>query len=163
MIFFGHLGISVLAAQGINLVFRERARNNPDRRTSPLDLRAVAVLSILPDLIDKPLALLMGEEFGYHTRLFGHSLLMAAMIFFLLVLFRLRHRWILLAIYLGHLVVDQVTGVMSRLFSSAWGPRTDDVCRAALLTLWKPKIPAAPANLCAQARSSSRVPDDVES
>lgn len=34
-----------------------------------------------------------------------------------------------------HLVVDQVTGVMSRLFSSAWGPRTDDVCRAALLTL----------------------------
>ncbi|MDA8291183.1 MAG: type IV secretion system DNA-binding domain-containing protein [Actinomycetota bacterium] len=34
-----------------------------------------------------------------------------------------------------HLVVDQVTGIMGRLFASAWGPRTDDVCRAALLTL----------------------------
>lgn len=34
-----------------------------------------------------------------------------------------------------HLAVDQVVGVMHRLFESAWGPRTDDVLRAACLTL----------------------------
>jgi hypothetical protein len=34
-----------------------------------------------------------------------------------------------------HLTVDQVVGVMHRLFESAWGPRTDDVLRAACLTL----------------------------
>ncbi|HTX62037.1 MAG TPA: hypothetical protein VMD28_00255, partial [Acidimicrobiales bacterium] len=34
-----------------------------------------------------------------------------------------------------HLVVDQVVGIMHRLFESAWGPRTDDVLRAACLTL----------------------------
>jgi len=34
-----------------------------------------------------------------------------------------------------HLAVDQVVGVMHRLFQSAWGPRTDDVLRAACLTL----------------------------
>ncbi len=35
----------------------------------------------------------------------------------------------------AHLVVDRIVGVMQRLFSSAWGPRTDDVLRSALLTL----------------------------
>ncbi|MHB2023613.1 MAG: type IV secretory system conjugative DNA transfer family protein, partial [Mycobacteriales bacterium] len=34
-----------------------------------------------------------------------------------------------------HLAVDQVVGVMRRLFASAWGPRTDDILRAACLTL----------------------------
>lgn len=34
-----------------------------------------------------------------------------------------------------HLAVDQVVGVMHRLFESAWGPRTDDILRAACLTL----------------------------
>lgn len=34
-----------------------------------------------------------------------------------------------------HLSVDQVVGVMRRLFESAWGPRTDDIMRAACLTL----------------------------
>jgi len=34
-----------------------------------------------------------------------------------------------------HLVVDQVVGIMHRLFESAWGPRTDDILRAACLTL----------------------------
>lgn len=28
-----------------------------------------------------------------------------------------------------HLVVDQVVGIMHRLFESAWGPRTDDILR----------------------------------
>ncbi len=34
-----------------------------------------------------------------------------------------------------HLAVDQVVGVMHRLFESAWGPRTDDILRAACLTV----------------------------
>ncbi len=34
-----------------------------------------------------------------------------------------------------HLVVDQVVGIMHRLFESAWGPRTDDILCAACLTL----------------------------
>ncbi len=34
-----------------------------------------------------------------------------------------------------HFAVDQVVGVMHHLFESAWGPRTDDILRAACLTL----------------------------
>lgn len=33
-----------------------------------------------------------------------------------------------------HLVVDQLVGVFARLYSAYWGPRTDDVLRAACLT-----------------------------
>jgi hypothetical protein len=35
----------------------------------------------------------------------------------------------------SELLVDQVVGVLHNLFASSWGPRTDDIVRAALLTL----------------------------
>lgn len=35
----------------------------------------------------------------------------------------------------GDLTADQVVGVFARRFGSAWGPRTDDIARAAVLTL----------------------------
>lgn len=34
----------------------------------------------------------------------------------------------------AHLIVDQLVGVFARLYAAYWGPRTDDVLRAACLT-----------------------------
>lgn len=33
------------------------------------------------------------------------------------------------------LVTDQIVGIFHKLYASFWGPRTDDILRAALLTL----------------------------
>ncbi|MGW9205660.1 type IV secretion system DNA-binding domain-containing protein [Embleya sp. NPDC055664] len=38
--------------------------------------------------------------------------------------------------------VDNLVGIFSRVYSAAWGPRTDDICRAGLLTLCA--MPGAP-------------------
>ena len=42
------------------------------------------------------------------------------------------------------LVVDNVVGIFSRIFASSWGPRTDDVFRAACLTLLSAKTDKVP-------------------
>lgn len=68
MIFLGHIGVAVTATQ----LYIRRSRRY-------VDLRKIAVISMLPDLIDKPLAFIFPEEFGYHTRLHAHSLLFCAL------------------------------------------------------------------------------------
>lgn len=34
------------------------------------------------------------------------------------------------------LTADNIRGIFARIFKENWGPRTDDICRAAILTLW---------------------------
>lgn len=45
------------------------------------------------------------------------------------------------------LVVDNLVGIFRNIFSGYWGPRTDDVLRAACLTLRRTSTPEAPACL----------------
>jgi hypothetical protein len=45
------------------------------------------------------------------------------------------------------LVVDNVVGIFRSIFEAYWGPRTDDVLRAACLTLLRSSSPEAPASL----------------
>lgn len=98
MFFFGHIGITVGAVDAVNKRFNTK-----------VDLRKVAVLALLPDLIDKPLGLLYPNVFENHTRLFGHHALFSI---FLFVLFwslrrRIRHWIILWCAFFGHMILDR--------------------------------------------------------
>lgn len=95
MYIFGHIGLTVAAVRAV------------DRET---DLRLPILLSILPDLIDKPTAVLLPALVNGSTRNFGHTLLGASAV--LAVLFarrrRLGHPLLLWACYAGHFLLDRM-------------------------------------------------------
>jgi membrane-bound metal-dependent hydrolase YbcI (DUF457 family) len=95
MFLFGHVGCSVAAVRAV------------DRE---VDLRAPALFSILPDLIDKPLALLFPHLVNENTRNFAHSLAGALAVLALLLAARRRvtRPWLLWACYAGHLLLDRM-------------------------------------------------------
>jgi membrane-bound metal-dependent hydrolase YbcI (DUF457 family) len=105
MLFFGHVGITV-----------DVVRSYGERTGRRVDLRTAAIVAVLPDLIDKPVALLYSKSLGNHTRLFSHSLV-ASLFFFACVLAygkwrareaALHNALILWAVYLGHLFLDRL-------------------------------------------------------
>ncbi len=65
MIFFGHLGLTGLAAKAV-----EKSLGN-----IKIDYRVVFVGSILPDLIDKPIGRFLFAETFHTGRVFAHTLL----------------------------------------------------------------------------------------
>lgn len=77
---------------------------------SEIDLRWPALFAIAPDLIDKPIGLLLPAVVNDNSRGFGHSLLGAFVV--LAALLALRRRLgpplILWASYVGHLVLDRL-------------------------------------------------------
>lgn len=93
MFVLGHVGVTVAGARLAG---------------GKADLRLAALLSLLPDIIDKPLRELMPVLVSRNTRSFGHSFLGAAAV--LLVLLALRRRRgdaaLLWACFAGHLVLD---------------------------------------------------------
>lgn len=95
MIFFGHVGPTVAAARAA------------DR---DIDLRLPALLSVAPDLIDKPIVLLFPALVNENTRSFAHSLLGSLAVLALLLAFRRRVKrpFLLWACYLGHFVLDRM-------------------------------------------------------
>ncbi len=99
MFFFGHIGITAGVIQGVN--------QSTGRK---IDLRKAMFLSVLPDLLDKPVGVLYPNVFGNHTRLWGHSLLVAGLVLGLLLALgrRLRYPWILWGTYLGHFLLDRL-------------------------------------------------------
>lgn len=102
MFFFGHVGITVGAIHSINQKFARQGG-------SLIDLRKAAVLSLGPDLIDKPIGLLYRNVFENHTRLFAHHALFSVLI---LVLFwrqkqMLAHWMLMWCVYFGHIVLDR--------------------------------------------------------
>jgi len=95
LIFFGHIGPTVAAARAA------------DR---DIDLRWPALLSVAPDLIDKPIALLFPALVNENTRGYAHTLLGSLVVLALLLAFRrrLKRPWLLWACYLGHFVLDRM-------------------------------------------------------
>lgn len=95
MYLFGHTGFTVGAARWA------------DRKA---DLRWAALLALLPDLIDKPAALLFPTFLNENTRGIGHSLAGSLVVLATLLLARRRVGTPLLlwACYLGHLVLDRM-------------------------------------------------------
>jgi hypothetical protein len=93
MFVLGHTGIPAGAVRAI------------DR---DVDLRAVALVALLPDLIDKPLWLFVPAFANGWSRTAGHSLT-AFVLFTLLVSVRLRARaWPFVFAYASHLVLDRI-------------------------------------------------------
>jgi hypothetical protein len=95
MFVLGHVGITVRAAHIV------------DRR---VDLRAAALLAVIPDLLDKPVALLFPSIVNENTRGFGHTFLASLLVLAVLAAFRRRFGPVLLlwACYLGHFALDRM-------------------------------------------------------
>jgi hypothetical protein len=73
MIFFGHIGITTAIIKKYEKI----------DDTINIDYRYVFVGSILPDLIDKPINMLLHHGFILEGRLIGHTLLFAIFLLFL--------------------------------------------------------------------------------
>lgn len=101
MYFFAHLLAGMLIGILLAYLFRESAL-----------IPACAIGSILPDLIDKPVGLLLFSETFGSGRIFGHTLLGAMLVLFIGILVYTRYRHIgliLLALATGlylHQVLD---------------------------------------------------------
>lgn len=95
MFILGHIGLTVAGARAV------------DRG---VDLRWAALLAILPDILDKPIAVLAPALVHHNTRNIGHSFLGSLLV--LAALWALRRRvknpLLLWACYLGHFLLDRM-------------------------------------------------------
>ncbi len=97
MLLFGHLGLTVGAAWALGHSYdklqarkqpREPGANKLRRLASKIDYRVVLIGAMLPDIIDKPLGILVlhGEYGGgrsfFHTLLFALLLILAGLIWY---------------------------------------------------------------------------------
>jgi membrane-bound metal-dependent hydrolase YbcI (DUF457 family) len=92
---FGHIGITAAAV---------------DAAQPEADLKLPMFLAILPDLIDKPAAVLLPALVHDNSRGFAHTLAAAAVLlaFLAAALPNLRKALLLWACYAGHLVLDRM-------------------------------------------------------
>ena len=82
MLPLSHIGFTTIAAKGAERMLR----------LDHIDYRAVAIGSVLPDLIDKPIGLLLSGIYTYESRAFGHSLLFALCLGVLTLILRFRSK-----------------------------------------------------------------------
>ena len=152
MLFFGHLGITagVSKACGILLSMTKPGRNyQPGDNVDPslvigrerlylsplisgiktgidsIDYRLVLLGSLLPDIIDKPVFLLVGGSASLSGRDYAHTLLFnLALLVGGMVLFRYRKSWLLIISFSSfmHLVLDQMWGSSVILLWPLLGP-----------------------------------------
>lgn len=95
MYILGHIGVTVAVARAA------------DRR---VDLRLAALMSILPDLIDKPIALFAPLGVHHNTRSFGHTVLGSLIVLAALWVMRrgVKRPALLWACYAGHFLLDRM-------------------------------------------------------
>ena len=168
MYILGHVGLTAAAAHAV------------DRET---DLRLPMLFSLLPDLIDKPLFLLLPELAHGSTRNLGHSLAGAAAVLAILLALRLRvGRPVLLwACYAGHLLLDRlwlVDGPVVFFWPLLgrfphWSPRTphllaynvagEAIGLVLLLVLFRTRIVAGRQSRRADRRCAGAAPDTASS
>ena len=122
MLFAGHVGLTLAVAKyGPRAIadIRRRLRPTADSRTfkplwtERLDDRALAVGAILPDIVDKPLALFIAPTLvGYSLRSYGHTLAFAVILLAVGVALAAwtKRRWpVVLALSsAGHLILDMM-------------------------------------------------------
>ncbi|MBI4302345.1 MAG: metal-dependent hydrolase [Chloroflexi bacterium] len=101
MLFFGHTGITL----GIVEIFKVL-------RLGPIDYRMVLLGSLLPDIIDKPLGMIIFANMFSNGRIFGHTLIF---IFVLLAVgvylfWKVNKTWGLVLAYgsIMHLIFDEM-------------------------------------------------------
>ena len=107
MLFFGHVGLSLAPI----IVYRHY---NPSPTKNQLCLLRIIVASVLPDLIDKPLGLLIMPDYGTR-RLAAHTLAFGFLFFLFCRLYI--PAWTLYAwLSLGHLYLDGMYERLHTLF-----------------------------------------------
>lgn len=151
MLLAGHIGITLAAAKYVPRIVRGiNRRFNPPRGihtftqswTERLDDRVLIVGSMLPDIVDKPLALFLAPSLvGHSLRNYGHTLIFAVAILAVaiaLMAWTKRQCPIVLALAsAGHLVLDVMwyshrilfwpfmTPDFSPRYIHEWGPHPD--------------------------------------
>ena len=93
MFILGHVGITVAVARAAG---------------GGIDLRLPILLSVLPDILDKPSAFLDLAFTHENTRNVGHSRVGAAIVLAVLLALRARRPMLLWACYLGHFLLDRL-------------------------------------------------------
>ena len=153
MLFAGHIGITLAAAKGAPIVISYvRKRIGPPgdddefKRswTETLDDRALIIGSILPDIVDKPLALVIAPALvGHSLRTIGHTIAFAVILLAVatVIATRSKLRWPLAMAFAstGHLALDMMwysprillwpisASTFSPRFIHEWGPNPDAI------------------------------------
>ena len=151
MLIAGHIGITLaLAKYAPRAIANIQGQFGPRRGTRTfkpswterLDDRVILAGSMLPDLIDKPLALFIAPTLvGHSLRSYGHTLVFAVMLLAVAVVLALlaKRQWpvVLALASSGHLILDTMwyshrillwpftSSTFSPRFIHEWGPRPD--------------------------------------
>ncbi len=145
MLLFGHVGLTTAAAfLAQRAITRGQSRPEAAKKTLPstakasatiivgLDYRVLAVASLLPDIIDKPLGLVILRSSLGNSRIFSHTLLFTMLLACLgFWLRRKRGSLIVLAVAFGslaHIIFDRMWNTPATLFWPLLGlkfPRED--------------------------------------
>jgi len=97
MLPLGHMGITVAVVRLLESNFQ----------SSWVDYRLLLVVSLLPDLIDKPIGYLCGAHSIFGNRDYGHSLLLLLMLFIAAVVqWQYQNKLTILIICIGSLLHD---------------------------------------------------------
>lgn len=81
MLLLGHIGCALAATKTGEAAYRKTAGRGLDAAAKLMDYRLLVIGSVLPDMIDKPLALLVLPEVVATTRIFAHTLLFPLLLF----------------------------------------------------------------------------------
>ena len=153
MLLAGHIGITLTVAKYAPRIVRDiNNRLNPPHGTHTftqpwterLDDRVLIVGSMLPDILDKPLALFLAPTLvGHSLRNYGHTLVFAALVLAVAVALAalIKRRWpaVLALASAGHLILDMMwfshrillwpftTSDFSPRYIHEWGPHSDPI------------------------------------
>ena len=153
MLLAGHIGMTLAAAKYVPRIIGDvNRRFSPPRGaktptqpwTERLDDRALIVGAMLPDIVDKPLALFLAPALvGHSLRNYGHTLVFAVLVLAVAVTLAalMKRQWPLtLALAsAGHLVLDMMwfshrilfwpftTSDFSPRYIHEWGPHADPI------------------------------------
>ncbi len=122
MIFFGHIGITTAALK----LYENTVSTREGNKSKPhIDYRLIAIGSLLPDIIDKPIGAYFFRSTFHNSRIFAHSLIFSVLLILLGIFYfkRRRNNNILLlgVCSLIHQILDSMWLYPGILFWPAYG------------------------------------------
>ncbi len=145
MLVFAHVGIAVGAAQLVGTATGALRRKAASASSRVLDYRFLALGALLPDIIDKPLGLLILPGVLGTTRSIGHTVFLSLLLLVVAIVeYRRGRRLWLMSLGLGslsHLALDEMWAAPHTLFWPALGWGFPNEGRQTLVSysqaLWK--------------------------